>query len=271
MARSTKVDRTIWRDGCFAVGSRLLAEEVAVAVSFNGTTHAVLMATPANLEDLAVGFALTEGVIETVSSIEEIEIVEFDLGLDVQLRVGDDVAARLLTRRRNMAGPVGCGLCGLDSLEAASRSLPTIGASPTFKPQDLALAAASLEHGQQLNNATKSVHAAGFFRPGEPVIAVREDVGRHNALDKLIGAMARAGIAPVDGGFMVTSRVSVELVQKVAMAGSGLLAAISAPTALAVRTAEDAGITLAAIVRGQTFEVFSRPERIKPDPIANVA
>lgn len=258
--------RTLWRDGSASDGARRLAEETAVAISYNGSTHAVLMATPADLEDLAVGFSLTEGIVDDLALIEDIRVVEFDLGLDVQVRVHDEVAGRLAKRRRTMAGPVGCGLCGLDSLEAASRALPPVAAATRFTPDGIALAARSLEDHQVLNRATGAAHAAGFFRSGEPVLLAREDVGRHNALDKLIGAVVRGRLSAPGGGFVVTSRVSVELIQKTAIAGCGLLAAISAPTALAVRTARETNITLAAVVRGSSFEVFTGPERVSPNP-----
>ncbi|HRK18897.1 MAG TPA: formate dehydrogenase accessory sulfurtransferase FdhD [Hyphomicrobiaceae bacterium] len=270
-ATSESFRRTLWRDGSASDGARRLAEETAVAISYNGSTHAVLMATPADLEDLAVGFSLTEGIVDDVRLIEAISVVEFDLGLDVQVRVHDSVADRLAKRRRTMAGPVGCGLCGLDSLEAASRDLPLVRASTRFTPDGIALAARTLEDHQILNRATGSAHAAGFFVSGEPVLFAREDVGRHNALDKLIGAVLRRGLAARDGGFVVTSRVSVELIQKTAVAGCGLLAAISAPTALAVRSARDTNITLAAVVRGSSFEIFTGPERIAAEVVAHVA
>lgn len=271
MNSSEKVDRVLWRDGGPVPGTRVLPEEAAVAISYNGTTHAVLMATPADLEDLAVGFSITDGIVDDLATIEDIVVATYDLGLDVQIRVRDDIASRLAARRRSMAGPVGCGMCGLESLEAATRRPPTVESSIAFSCSTVTEAARSLVVGQALNKATAAVHAAGFFRPGEPVSFVREDVGRHNALDKLIGGLLRAGIAPSTGGLIVTSRVSVELVQKAAVAGSELLAAVSAPTALAVRTADETGITIAAIVRGGSFEVFSHSNRITSDIVAHVA
>lgn len=263
--------RTLWRDSSALAGTRLLAEETAVAISYNGSTHVVLMASPADLEDLAVGFSATEGIIDDLAAIEAIDIVPYAQGLDVQVRVHEDIAQRLAKRRRNMAGPVGCGLCGLESLEAAVRAVPPVTATSRFTNADILGAARTLEGQQVLNRATSSAHAAGFFRPDAPLRLVREDVGRHNALDKLIGALLRSGEACNSGGIIVTSRVSVELVQKAAIAGVGLLAAVSAPTALAVRTAADCGLTLAAIVRGHSFECFTHPDRIKPDSCAHVA
>ena len=271
MASSEIFSRVEWRDGRAAAGSRALAEETAVAISYNGSTHAVLMATPADLEDLAVGFSVTEGIVNDPSVIESLAVVAYPAGLDVQMRVRDDIAARLAKRRRTMAGPVGCGMCGLESLEAAARDLLPVRSTLQFDPASITGAARSLEAQQSLNRATGAAHAAGFFRPGTAVSLVREDVGRHNALDKLIGALLRAGMEPSTGGLIVTSRVSVELVQKTAVAGAGLIAAISAPTALAVRTAEAANVTLAAIVRGASFEAFTHAHRIQPDVVAHVA
>jgi len=263
--------RIEWRDGLAVRGTRELAEETAVAISYNGSTHAVLMATPADLEDLAAGFSMTEGIVDDLSAIEDVEVVAYDEGFDVQVRVRDDIAARLAKRRRTMAGPVGCGLCGLESLEAATRKLPAVAATRTFKTTDVARAMRSMEAHQTLNQATSAVHAAGFFLPGHEVSLVREDVGRHNALDKLIGALVRDGIDASLGGMVTTSRVSVELVQKAAAAGCGLLAAISAPTAYAVRAAEETNVTIVAVVRGDAFEVFTHAHRITPGAVPDVA
>jgi FdhD protein len=271
METSETFPRTLWRDGRSVPGTRVLAEEAAVAISYNGSTHAVLMATPADLEDLAIGFSVTEGIIDELSAIESLTVVGYDVGLDIQVRVREDIADRLARRRRSMAGPVGCGMCGLESLEAATRRLAPVEAAVQFGSTTIIDAARSIELFQDLNRATAAVHAAGYFKPGEPVSIVREDVGRHNALDKLIGALLQRDIAIPSGGLILTSRISVELVQKAAVVGAGLLAAISAPTALAVRTATETGVTLAAVVRGKSFEVFTRPDRIKSDVIAHVA
>lgn len=272
MHRATETfGRTLWREGQPQTGSRVLAEEVAVAISYNGSTHAVLMATPADLQDLAVGFSVTEGIVDDLDAIEKVDIVEFESGLDIQVRVRDDIARRMAARRRSMAGPVGCGMCGLESLEAATRQLPAVSSSVTFEPADISNAAHALEQLQPLNQETGAVHAAGFFVPGRAALLVREDVGRHNALDKLIGAAMTSGASLTSGGFVVTSRASVELIQKTAVVQCGLIAAISAPTAYAVRAAKAANVTLAAVVRGRSFEVFSGASRIGSEVIAHVA
>ena len=170
-----------------------------------------------------------------------------------------------------MAGPVGCGLCGVESLEAAMRQVPQVQAHTHFSPSDIADAAAQLALNQPLNAETRAVHAAGFYVPGQGLIAAREDVGRHNALDKLIGALAVQGIDAATGAVVLTSRVSLEMVQKTAIAGAGVIIAVSAPTALAVRMADQACITLAAIVRGPEFEVFTHPRRVTTGANAHVA
>jgi FdhD protein len=247
-------------------------EEVPIAFSYGGTSHAVMMATPADLEDFAVGFSLTEGIITDRSQIAGIEIVEDEQGIDVQVTLVDDVADALRARRRSMAGPVGCGLCGIESIEQAVRKVPDVSRSKlALSHSDIVRAVASLNESQPLNRETRAVHGAGFYIPGKGLTAVREDVGRHNALDKLCGAVVRAGARACEGAVVVTSRLSVEMVQKTAILGSPILLAISAPTALAIRTAEEAGMTLVALVRGEDFEIFAHPHRLSPGSIADVA
>jgi len=251
------------RNGRLADGSRIVPEETAIAFSYGGSTHAVMMATPADLEDFAIGFSLTEGIITDPSEIEAIEPVVEDKGIDVQIRLADVQNDALVARRRHMAGPVGCGLCGIESIEQAVRETPSVRASQLTLSEDEVAEAVRLLNGQQpLHMETRAVHGAGFYVPGTGLIAVREDVGRHNALDKLAGAAARAGYRGAAGAVVVTSRVSVEMVQKTAIVGSPFIIAISAPTALAIRTAEQAGMTLIALVRGDEFEIFTGAERV---------
>jgi FdhD protein len=248
--------------GRFTRSTRPLADETAIAFSVNGSTHAVLMATPADLQDFAVGFALTERIIDQPQAIENIEIVQTPLGIDVQLRLDEAVADRLAARRRSMVGPVGCGLCGVESLEAAMRDVPQVSARASLCPAQVAEAVSELSRSQPLNDATRAMHAAGFYVPGIGLVSAREDVGRHNALDKLVGTLARTGGDAARGVIVLTSRVSVEMVQKAAVAGAGVIIAVSAPTAMAVRVADKAGITLIAIARGEEFELFTHPHRI---------
>lgn len=242
---------------------REVAEEVPVAMSYNGTTHSVMMATPADLEDFAVGFSLTEGIISNLSEIEDLSIEVFEAGIDVQMRLTVQSSDALAARRRFMAGPVGCGLCGIDSIDQALRPLSALSAdSLRFKSGSIIAAMGALSGSQKLNAETRAVHGAGFYIPGEGLFAVREDVGRHNALDKLVGALARAERPAAQGLVAITSRVSVEMVQKAVILGVPLLAAISAPTALAIRTADEANLTLVALVRGDDFDVYTHPERV---------
>ncbi len=254
--------RLSFGQGALAVeGSRLLPEEVAVALSFNGSTQAVMMATPADLEDFAYGFALTEGLARP-EEITEVEAFETPKGIDVQIWVTPQAEARLAKRRRTMAGPVGCGLCGIDSLEEAVRALPPVTSAFTISPAQVRAAIASLPGAQPLHDATRAVHAAGFWNGG--LIAAREDVGRHNALDKLAGHMVHANLR--DGAIVLTSRVSIDMVQKVAAIGAPVLIAVSAPTAHAVAMAEAAGITLIALARPDRFEVFTHESRLTGGP-----
>lgn len=246
--------------------SRVLPEEMPVAIVYNGTTQAVMMATPGDLIDFAVGFSLSEHIVTKASDLAEIEIVEHPEGIEAQIWLPDALETALASRRRAMTGPVGCGLCGIDSLAEALRPIAPLPATAlTLTPEDCTLALDELRGWQPLHDATRAVHAAGFYLPGQGIIMAREDVGRHNALDKLIGAMARAGVDGASGAVALTSRISVEMVQKCAVAGSPVLLAVSSPTAHAVRLAEGANITLVSLARGAAH-VFSHPERIQDGP-----
>lgn len=250
---------------------RALPEECAVAVSYNGTTQAVMMATPADLHDFAVGFSLTEGLADP-AEIDSIEVVETPRGIDLQLWLATPAADRLSVRRRAMAGPVGCGLCGIESLEEAVRDpAPLAPSSFTLPAADILAAMATLPAHQPLHDATRAVHAAGFWRPGQGFVAVREDVGRHNALDKLAGAMVRAGETCDAGAIVITSRVSIDMVQKAVAIRTPVLVAVSAPTAAALDVAEKAGLTVVALARPDRFEIFTHPDRIPPAGAADVA
>lgn len=245
-----------------AQSRRLVPEETPIVFTYNGSSHAVMMATAQDLADFATGFSITEGIVASPSEILSLDIVEHDMGLELQMRIADERAAKFTERRRAMAGPTGCGLCGVESLEDALRVLPQLAIEGSFTVAEIRQAVASIAPLQKLNQETHAVHAAAFWTPDAGVVAIREDVGRHNALDKLIGALARAGVKPSSGICVLTSRVSVELVQKAAMAGMPIIAAISAPTALAVRSAGFAGITLVAVAREDGFEAFTHHERI---------
>jgi FdhD protein len=256
-------DREIWRDGEASCGTRRIAEETAVALTYNGGTYAVMMATPQHLKDFAVGFSLTEGVVQSADEIESIDVVELDDGIELRMWLATEKAARINERRRHIAGPTGCGICGLESIAEAVRPVAIVPQGRTFSPHAVMAAMAAVSPLQALNIETRSVHAAAFWTPSHGIVALREDVGRHNALDKLAGNLALEGLSAADGMVLLTSRVSVEMVQKAASMGAPLLVAISAPTALAVRMADAAGITLCAIARSDGFEVFTHPQRVE--------
>ncbi len=239
--------------------TRALAQEVAVALSYNGSTQAVMMATPADLVDFAYGFTLTEG-LASADEIETIEVVETPLGVDVQIWVAEIAQTRLATRRRNMAGPVGCGLCGIDSLEQAVKIPMRAEGGVCLSPSEITSAVQSLTDHQPLHDATRAAHAAAFWLPGRGIAAVREDVGRHNALDKLAGALVQSPMGR--GAVIMTSRVSIDIVQKCAAMGQSMLIAVSAPTEAAVQMADAAGITLIANARPDGFEAFTHLDRI---------
>lgn len=249
--------------GLVSSSSRLVPEEVPIAFSYGGTTHAVMMATPDDLEDFAVGFSLAEGIIESAEDVLAIDPIEVGEGIDVQVTLKEMTAEALVARRRRMAGPVGCGLCGIESIEQASRPVRPVGAEGLrITAREIADAMVRLGAAQDLNCQTRAVHGAGFYIPDQGLVAIREDVGRHNALDKLVGAVVIGGWGPAQGAVVVTSRLSVEMVQKTAALGAPMLIAISAPTALAIRTAAQAGITLIGIARDEDCEIFTRPDRV---------
>jgi FdhD protein len=266
-----RVPCSIWRASGVTHGTRAIPEETAVAFTYDTGTYAVMMATPSDLEDFAIGFSLTERVIDRASAIEQIEIVESELGLELRMWLKAPDAAQLSGRRRKIAGPTGCGLCGIESLTEAMRAPPPVGAGRVFTPEDIMTAIGSLAPAQALNHATRAVHAATLWEPGRGLVALREDVGRHNALDKLAGALARNQDSAAAGLLVPTSRVSIEMVQKAAAIGASIIVAVSAPTALALRMAEAAGITLIAVARSDGFEVFTHPHRIAGEQASHVA
>ena len=258
---SHRVPTAVWRDG-FAERDRAVPEETPVALSYNRLTHAVMMATPSDLEDFAVGFSRSEGIVSSVEQIEELELVAAEAGVECRMWIGVALLDRLEQRRRSLAGPTGCGLCGLESLAEAVRLPPPVAAGFAVTPAEIHAAMEAMPPLQRLNLETRAVHAAAFWRRGEGLVALREDVGRHNALDKLSGALARGGVDGATGMVVMTSRISVELVQKAAVIGTPILVAVSAPTRLALQVAEAAGMTLIGIARRDGFEVFTHPHRV---------
>jgi FdhD protein len=261
------VQRKVWREagsqqGGLGGGSRQIPEETALALTYNGGTYAVMMGSPRDLEDFAIGFSLSEAIIDRPEDIQEFEAVDLDDGIELRMWLKHSRAERLSERRRHIAGPTGCGLCGIDSIAEAIRPASFVTRGGSFSPPEIMTAMQSIAPLQQINIETRAVHAAAFWTPAHGVVALREDVGRHNALDKLAGALARDKVVVDQGMVLLTSRVSVEMVQKTAAIGAPLVVAVSAPTALAVRMADAAGITLVAIARADGFEVFTHPERI---------
>ena len=265
-----RVERTAWRGDRLVPGHRTIPEETAVAFTYNGTSYAVMMATPHNLEDFAIGFSLTEGVIKSPAEVERLEIIEEGIGVELRMWLAEPHATAFHERRRYLAGPTGCGLCGIESLSEAMRTPAAISGTASFTPEDIMRAIKALDGLQDINEQTRAVHGAAFYRPGEGIVELREDVGRHNALDKLAGALARENCTAHGGIGIVTSRLSVEMVQKAAATGMAVLVAVSAPTALAVRVAEAAGVTLVAVARSDGFEIFTHAARIKQDRSAHV-
>ena len=240
-----------------------IAEEAPIALVYNGVPHVVVMASPADLEDLALGFSLSEAVIGSVAELGGIEIVPEQTGYSVYLSVPSDRVEMIAQRRRNMTARTGCGVCGAETIEQAMRNVPVVaapgagGGAQRVTRRAMADAMKQLPALQSLNAATGATHAAAWANLDGRLQLVREDVGRHNALDKLIGALAAGDVDTAQGFAVITSRASYEMVQKAAMAGIGLLAAVSAPTALAVRIAREARVTLAGFVRGERCMVYA--------------
>jgi FdhD protein len=259
---SRPAHRLQWRLGRGLVdGFRAAAEETPIAIVHDGSTTAVMMATPSDLEDFALGFSLSEGIVSRPDELRALDIVEDELGVELRVWLEPGSSGRLASRRRLLVGPTGCGLCGVESLVEAMKAPKPIKTLPFIAaPEDLLCAIADLEEHQSLARETHAVHAAGLWS-ARGRLTVREDVGRHNALDKLIGAVARGGVSPL-GVLVLTSRVSVEMVQKAAVLGAPIVCAVSAPTALAIRVAEASNLTLVAVARHDGFEVFSHPERL---------
>lgn len=263
---TTSVRRSIWRTDnakSLPASERVIPTETAVAFTYDGTSYAVMMATPQDLEDFAIGFSITEGIVRDASEIESLEIIPDEIGIELRMRLVKDRAAFFHERRRFMAGPTGCGLCGIESLEEAMRSLPEVSSVHQYTPEEIMAALNAIAPLQHINHETRAVHAAAFWQRGRGVVALREDVGRHNALDKVGGQLSRLDTNARDGVLVVTSRLSVEMIQKAAMLSLPVVVAVSAPTALALKTAEKAKITVIGIARSDGFEIFTHPSRIR--------
>jgi len=239
-----------------------LIEEVPVALMYNGISHAVMLATPADLEDFALGFSLSEGILSTPSELYDCETGQAAEGIELHLEIASARLAAMRARRRSLAGRTGCGLCGVESLQAALRPFVPVADRAPLPAAAIHRTLAELSEWQALHRATGAAHAAAWAGNDGSLLAVREDVGRHNALDKLIGALARRRFDPAAGFLVVTSRASYEMVQKAATAGIGLIAAISAPTAFAARLAEAANLTLVGLARAGRLTAYSHSDRL---------
>ncbi len=250
--------------GCAVVPrDAAIAAEVPVALAFNGLSHVVMMSTPCDLTDFAIGFSISEGILAGANELLDLEVQEGKTGIRVSMTITPERFAQLHKRRRNMTGRTGCGLCGVDDLTQVARPLPRVGRGVNVNIGAIHQALDALPAWQSANQETGAVHAAAWASPAGEIALAREDVGRHNALDKLIGAMSRGHIDPEAGFTVITSRCSFEMVQKAATIGIPILVAISAPTTMALRIAEQTGITLVALARSDSVTVYANPGRIK--------
>ncbi len=260
-----RLDVRVRRAGAVTDSQDWLADEVPVALIFNGISHAVMLATPLDLEDFALGFGLTEGLLERADELYGIDVVPDPAGMRIEMEVSGACFARLKDRRRSMAGRTGCGLCGTESLEQVEPPLRALAPIATpLSPPAIAAALRAMPSHQALQQRTGATHAAAWCLLEGQVRLVREDVGRHNALDKLVGAMVGSGVDARDGFCCITSRASVEMVRKAVAAGITALVAVSAPTSRAVGTARRAGLALAGFARHDDLVLYSNADRFQP-------
>jgi FdhD protein len=251
-----------WQGSRHSLQQDYIAEEVPVSLLYNGTPHVVMLATPTNLEEFALGFSITEGIIKKPQELLSTRIYNRANGIEVYLQITEERFECLADKGRNLVGRTGCGLCGASTLQQAIRQPNIVKGDLTLSASELFSALADIKQRQTLNQLTGSVHAAAWVVPGQGVLAIREDVGRHNALDKLIGLLLRSDKNLAAGFVIVTSRASYELIQKAACVGITMLAAISAPTGLAIRLAEEAGLTLIGFARDDQHVVYTHPHRL---------
>jgi FdhD protein len=263
LAVSTQLPVQRWSAGTLSSAEDAVAEEMPIALVYHDVPHVVMLATPADLEDYAVGFTLSEGLVASMDEIRGVTVTHGPAAADVHLTVAWERFTALLQRRRNLAGRTGCGLCGAETAADAIREVATVPPGVSVSSAQLHQAIEELKGRQPINARTGSVHAAAWVLPGEGIQVVREDVGRHNALDKTIGALARTGADFSVGYMLITSRASYEMVQKCATMGIPMLVALSAPTAFAVRLAQQSGLTLVAFARTDRHVVYAHPQRLK--------
>jgi FdhD protein len=270
-----------WQDGGSTTAADKVAEEVPVALVYNGMPHVVMMASPADLEDFALGFSLSEGILSKPEELYVIEVAPLDEGVEIRMDIDLQRFLLIEDQHRNLAGRTGCGLCGAETIGQAVRHPAAVSAGINVAPEILQAAFGKLAQRQALNALTGAVHAAAWATAEGELVVVREDVGRHNALDKMIGALARQGASAestrqdessprqsshsfANGFALITSRASFEMAQKAATVGITLLAAISAPTGLAIRLAQETGLTLVGFARAGQHNIYANPHRLEP-------
>lgn len=257
---SNKISRSVWNAGEITAGTDFVATETAVAMVYNGISHVVMMATPTDLEEFALGFSLSEGILTSPNQLLDCEEIKTEKGIELALTITAEPFAKLKERRRNLVGRTGCGLCGAESLEQAITTPNSISAELSISHKALQRAIAALGGEQQLQQQTGAVHGAAWCNTQGEILLLREDVGRHNALDKVLGAISNQ--EPIEGFVLVTSRASYEMVSKTASANIPLLAAVSAPTSLAIELAETAGLTLVGFSRTGRHVIYAHGQRI---------
>lgn len=265
---SSIVDVAQWQYGEIGNKQDCLAEEIPVALVYNGVSHAVMLATPQDLEDFALGFSLSEGIVQNQHELYDVEVSLQENGIEVRCEIASERFLQLKARRRTLAGKTGCGLCGAENLAQAMRYPQVLSAQYLFSAKSIALGLQAMNAQQVLQQKTGATHASAYVEAGGTIGLIREDVGRHNALDKLVGALAKSAFDK-SGFIITTSRASFEMVQKAATAGIGMLVAVSAPTALAVRVADACGLSLIGFARANRYVVYSHPEQIQHDLIKN--
>ena len=263
MTDSRRIEVSNWYEGKSQNLEDQVAAEVPLALTYNKRSHVVMMVTPADLEDFALGFSLTEGIISQVSDISEIRIIQREAGLEAAITVNEDCFKQLDAQRRNLVGRTGCGLCGAESLEQAVRFPAVVSSEVIISHTAIQTAISSMQDHQPLQAVTGAVHGAAWCDLNGKVLVLREDVGRHNALDKLIGHLARSGFDSRQGFVLVSSRASYEMVYKVAAVGIELLVAVSAATTLAVDFAHRSGVTLVGFGRPGRHNVYTFGQRIE--------
>jgi FdhD protein len=261
-AALARVEVERWLKGASTKAKDYVAAEVPVALEYNGISHAVMMASPCDLEDFAVGFSISEGIVSDLREIYEIDVREVEPGIQVCMRIAAERFAGLKERRRNLTGRTGCGLCGTESLQEVFRPLQRVNSLIEFGGEALHKALAKLCEHQYLQGVTGATHAAAWINDDGKIVCAREDVGRHNALDKLIGALARKNADFASGAVIITSRASYEMVQKAASVGIGIVAAVSAPTSLAVQLADSLNVTLVGFLRPGNHVVYTHAQRL---------